>query len=182
MSSLPAEAFRSVFGGGKLRYPDTARIIEKCYPCAWVILLPMSQDDNFAGAAGWRPAVVAAALSAGSARRSIGAAAGRGVPGRPVAGRGDRAVLPNFAGAAGWRPAVVAAALSAGSARRSIGAPGHNDDRSRTPRHSRPPGRTSAAGALRRSPSPPFWRDSTTATRHGNLDPICRCPFYPPRR
>ena len=34
-------------------------------------------------------------------------------------------------------------------------------------------------GALRWSPSPPFWRDSTTATRHGNLDPICRCPFLP---
>ena len=42
-----------------------------------------------------------------------------------------------------------------------------------------PPGRTVAAGALRWSPSPPFWRDSTAATRHGNLDPICRCPFLP---
>ena len=71
-----------------------------------------------------------------------------------------------------------AAALSAGSARRSIGAPGHNDGRSRTPGHSRP-GRTSAVGALRRSPSPPFRREGTTATRHGNLDPIRRCPFLP---
>ena len=70
------------------------------------------------------------------------------------------------------------AALSVGSARRSIGAPGHNDDRSRTPRHSRPPGRTAAAEALRWSPSPPFWRDSTAATPHGDLDPICRCPLF----
>ena len=61
---------------------------------------------------------------------------------------------------------------------RSIGAPGHNDDRSRTPRHSRPPGRTAAAGALRWAPSPPFRRDSTAATPHGDLDPICRCPFF----
>ena len=109
-------------------------------------------------------------------------AGGRGVPGRPVAGRGDRAVPPGFAGAAGWRPAVGAAALSIGSARRSIGAPGHNDDRSRTPRHSRPPGRTSAAEALRRSPPPPLRREGTTAARLGNLDPIRRCPFYHPRR
>ena len=45
-------------------------------------------------------------------------------------------------------------------------------------RHSRPPGRTAAAEALRWSPSPPFWRDSTAATPHGDLDPICRCPLF----
>ena len=87
--------------------------------------------------------------------------------GRPVAGPGDRAGPPGFAGAAGWRPAVVAAALSSGSARRSIGGPGHNDGRSRTPHHSRPPGKTVDAVSLRGSPSPPFRRDGTTATRHG---------------
>ena len=92
----------------------------------------------------------------------------------PVAGRGDRAVPPGFAGVAGWRPAAVAVALSFGSARRSIGAPGHNDDRSRTPRHSRPPGKTVDAGALRRSPSPPFRREGTTATRLGRCDLIYR--------
>ena len=27
--------------------------------------------------------------------------------------------------------------------------------------------------------SVPLLKDSTTATRHGNLDPICRCPFLP---
>ena len=84
------------------------------------------------------------------------------VPGRPVAGRGDRAGLPGFAGAAGWRPAVVAAALSSGIARRNTGGPGHNDGRSRTPRHSRPPGKSVDAGALRGSPSPPLRRDGTT--------------------
>ena len=105
------------------------------------------------------------------------APAGRGVPGRPVAGRGDRAVPPGFAGAAGWRPAVGAAALSAGSARRSIGAPGHNDDRSRTPRHSRPPGRTVDAVALRGPPIAAFPADRTTATPHGKRGLIYRRMF-----
>ena len=54
------------------------------------------------------------------------------------------------------------------------GGPGHNDGRSRTPRHSRPPGKTVDAVALRGSPSPPFRRDGTTATRHGKRDLIYR--------
>ena len=81
-----------------------------------------------------------------------------GVPGRSAAGRGDRAVLPGFAGAAGWRPAVVAGALSAGTGPRSIGGPGHNEDRSRTPGHSPPPGRPVDAVALRGPASTPFRR------------------------
>ena len=58
--------------------------------------------------------------------------------------------FPAFAGAA-----AAATALSSGSALRSIGAPGHNNDRSRTPRHSRP-GKTVDTVALRWSPSQPF--------------------------
>ena len=37
-----------------------------------------------------------------------------------------------------------------------------------------PPGKTVDAVSLRGSPSPPLRRDGTTATRHGNLDPIYR--------
>ena len=98
----------------------------------------------------------------------------------------DGLIVPNLTQLSSGETALLNLFLSilrdfeaAGSARRSIGAPGHNDDRSRTPRHSRPPGRTSAVGALRRSPSPPFRREGTTATPHGNLDPIRRCPFLP---
>ena len=53
-------------------------------------------------------------------------------------------------------------------------APVTNDGRSKTPHHSRPPGKTVDAVSLRGSPSPPLRRDGTTATRHGNLDPIYR--------
>ena len=81
---------------------------------------------------------------------------------------------PGFAGAAGWRPALVAAVFFAGIARRSNGGPGHNDNRSRTPRHSRTHGKSVGAGAPRGSPSPPLRRDGTTAARQGNLDPIYR--------
>ena len=70
------------------------------------------------------------------------------------------------------RLSVVAAVLSAGIGRCSIGGPGHNDGRSRTPRHSRHPGKTVGAGALRGSPSPPFRRDWPTATRLGRRDLI----------
>ena len=104
---------------------------------------------------------------------------GGGGPGRPVTGRGDRAVPPGFAGAAGWRPAVGAAALSAGSARRSIGAPGHNDDRSRTPGHSRPPGRTAAAGALRRSPCSALPAGGDKRDSAGQSRPHPQMPFLP---
>ena len=72
-----------------------------------------------------------------------------------------------------WRSGIRRS-LSVGSARRSIGGPGHNDDRSKTPRHSRPPGKTVDAVALRGSPSPPFRRNGTTATRHGEFDLIYR--------
>ena len=34
-----------------------------------------------------------------------------------------------------------------------------------------------AEGTLRRSPSQPFGRGGTTAAPHGDLDPICKCPF-----
>ena len=99
---------------------------------------------------------------------------GGSVPGSPVAGRGDRAAPPGFAGASGWRPALVAAVFFAGIARRSTGGPGHNDNRSRTPRHSQRPGKSGGAGARRGSPSPPLRREGTTAARQGNLDPIYR--------
>ena len=82
--------------------------------------------------------------------------------------------LLGFAGAAGWRPALVAAVFFAGIARRSTGGPGHNDGRSRTPRHSQHPGKSGGVGARRGSPSPPLRRDGTTAARQGNPDPIYR--------
>ena len=53
-------------------------------------------------------------------------------------------------------------------------APGHNGNRSRTPRHSQHPGKSGGVGAPRGSPSPPLRRDGTTAARQGNLDPIYR--------
>ena len=99
---------------------------------------------------------------------------GGGVPGSPVAGRGDRAAPPGFAGASGWRPALVAAVFFAGIARRSTGGPGRNDNRSRTPRHSWSHGKSVGAGARRGSPAPPLRRDGTTAARQGNPDPIYR--------
>ena len=138
--SLPAEAFRPVFGGGRLRYPDTAPIV--------------------GGKGKYDPS------------RGPGGGADR-----PVAGRGDRAVLPGFAGSAGWRRDVVAGALSAGISRRSIYGRGHNDGRSRTPRHSRPPGKTVDAGDLRRSPSPPFGRKGTTAAPHGDVRSHLQMPL-----
>ena len=53
-------------------------------------------------------------------------------------------------------------------------APVHNDNRSRTPRHSRTHGKSVGVGARRGSPAPPLRRDGTTAARQGNLDPIYR--------
>ena len=91
-----------------------------------------------------------------------------GVPGRLAAGRGDRGGPPGFAGGAGWRPAVVAGALSAGSGRRSIGGPGHNEDRSRTPGHSSPPGKPGGAVALRGPASPPFRRTGQPRLRRAS--------------
>ena len=41
--SLP-RAPNTVVGGGGRERALPWRNIEKCYPCAWVILLPMSQD------------------------------------------------------------------------------------------------------------------------------------------
>ena len=49
-------------------------------------------------------------------------------------------------------PPFLPSALSGGIGRRSIGGPGHNDGRSRTPRHSRPPGKTVGAMSSSRVP------------------------------
>ena len=141
ISSLPAEAFRSVFGPGKLRYLDTARIVGR-------------------GGSMIRHAPQTAAFPVGPLPVAVIEPAFPTLLVPPVG-------VPPLAPPR-FPPAALAAVLVP---------PGHNDDRSRTSRHSRPPGRTAAAGALRRSPSPPFRREGTTATRHGNLDPIRRCPF-----
>ena len=139
-SSLPGDASRSVFGPGKLRYPDTARIVGRggsMIRHAWVAAEPVFP------------------LAVAVIEPSLPALLVPPVGGPPL-------LPPRFP------PAALAAVLVP---------PGHNDGRSRTPRHSRPPGRTSAVGALRRSPCPPFRREGTTATRHGKIDPICRCTF-----
>ena len=90
-----------------------------------------------------------------------------GVPGRPGCGHGDRPVPPGFSGVSAWRPAFVACASSAGSGDCSIGDPGNNAGRSRTPGHSRSPGKTVGAVALHGSPWRRFRRAGTTAPQHG---------------
>ena len=101
-------------------------------------------------------------------------AGGGGVPGRPGCGHGDRPVPPGFAGVSVWRPAFVACASSAGSGDCSICGPGNNDGRSRTPGHSRSPGKTVDAVVLHGSPWPRFRRAGRTATEHGKRDLIYR--------
>ena len=64
---------------------------------------------------------------------------------------------------------ACARAWSASTGPRSIGGPGHNEDRSRRPGHSPPPGKTVDAGALHGSASPRFQPAGTTATEQ------CRC-------
>ena len=90
-----------------------------------------------------------------------------GVPGRPGCGHGDRPVPPGFSGVSAWQPAFVACAFSAGSGDCSICGPGNNDGRSRTPGHSRSPGKTVDVVALHGSASPRFRRAGTTAPQHG---------------
>ena len=51
-------------------------------------------------------------------------------------------------------PPLLPPRFPAGSARRSIGGPGHNDGRSKTPHHSRPPGKTVDAVSSSRVPIP----------------------------
>ena len=89
------------------------------------------------------------------------------MPDRPGCGHGDRPVPPGFSGVSAWRPAFVACASSAGSGDCSICAPGNNAGRSRTPGHSRSPGKTVGAVALHGSPWRRFRRAGTTATEHG---------------
>ena len=101
-------------------------------------------------------------------------AGGGGVPGRPGCGHGDRPVPPGFAGVSVWRPAFVACASSAGSGDCSICGPGNNDGRSRTPGHSRSPGKTVDAVVLHGSPWRRFRRAGTTATEQGKRDLIYR--------
>ena len=105
-----------------------------------------------------------------------------GVPGRPGSGRGDRPVPLGFAGVSGWRPAFVAGALSAGIGHCSICGPGSNDGRSRTPGHSRSPGKTVDAVALHGFPSPRFRRAGTTATqlKRGLIYRGCSAGFFGP--
>ena len=76
-----------------------------------------------------------------------------------------------------WREPVLAGALSAGIGPRSIGDPGRNADRSRTPGHSRSPGKTVDAVALRGPPIAAFPADRTTATPHGKRGLIYRRMF-----
>ena len=97
-----------------------------------------------------------------------------GVPGRPGCGHGDRLFPPGFAGVSAWQPAFVACAFSAGSGDCSICGPGNNDGRSRTPGHSRSPGKTVDAVVLHGSPWRRFRRAGTTATEHGKRDLIYR--------
>ena len=97
-----------------------------------------------------------------------------GVPGRPGCGHGDRPVPPGFAGVSAWQPAFVACAFSAGSGDCSICGPGNNDGRSRTPGHSRSPGKTVDAVVRHGSPWRRFRRAGTTATEHGKRDLIYR--------
>ena len=96
------------------------------------------------------------------------------MPGRPGCGHGDRPVPPGFAGVSAWQPAFVACAFSAGSGDCSICGPGNNDGRSRTPGHSRSPGKTVDAVVLHGSPWRRFRRAGTTATEHGKRDLIYR--------
>ena len=96
------------------------------------------------------------------------------MPGRPGCGHGDRPVPPGFSGVSAWRPAFVACASSAGSGDCSIGDPGNNAGRSRTPGHSRSPGKTVGAVALHGSPWRRFRRAGTTAPQHGKRDLIYR--------
>ena len=101
-------------------------------------------------------------------------AAAGGVPGRPGCGHGDRPVPPGFAGVSVWQPAFVACAFSAGSGDCSICGPGNNAGRSRTPGHSRSPGKTVDVVALHGSASLRFRRAGTTAPLHGERGLIYR--------
>ena len=99
---------------------------------------------------------------------------GGGGPGRPGSGRGDRPVPPGFSGVYAWRSEFVARVFSAGSGDCSICGPGNNDGRSRTPGHSRSPGKTVDAVVLHGSPWRRFRRAGTTATEQGKRDLIYR--------
>ena len=71
-------------------------------------------------------------------------------------------------------PRLLPPFFFAGIARRNTGGPGRNGGRSRTPPRSQYPGKSAGAGAPRGSPYPPYRREGTTASRHGNPYPICR--------
>ena len=59
-------------------------------------------------------------------------AGGGSVPGRPVGGPGDRAVLPDFAGVAAWRAASVRVSSGLGTHPRSRPAPDSSSRRCKT--------------------------------------------------
>ena len=64
-------------------------------------------------------------------------------------------------------PPLLPPLFFAGIAPRNTGGPGHNDGRSRTPRHSRTHGKSVGVGARRGPPAPPLRREGTTASPSG---------------
>ena len=81
---------------------------------------------------------------------------------------------------------ACARAWSAGTGPRSIGGPGHNEDRSRTPGHSPPPGKTVDAVALRGPPSRPFRRTGQPRLRRASatlsIEDVRLVPSAPTRK